>query len=806
MSGSAPSGAGSDERSNNIWSLLPSFDPAIDNVREYIEKVKFIDGICPERDRPMLAPRLAMLCRGTAWGQVKALEASALTDKVNGVKNLLQALASWEESSEMKTYELFEKALYKTTQKNDESTTSFVNRLQVAMDELGKVDVKQFHAFLLLRQSALTIEDRKRVLTMTSGEMKTDRVEQAMRTLATSVLASANEPKKKVYPTNYVEPETELEASSANAAPIYNVVYEDDDLDPEMVEGLANQGDSDALNVMSFERDLEDLFQEVPELQSALVSYQEARAKILDKKKHRGFWGSNSKGKNKSSFGKGFRKGTGKGGLLARIAKTNCKICGERGHWKAECPNRSSATTASDVNLAMHHGRQFAMPHNETENAQVIFEELSDPDAMHFAAQWEAWEKPEDKWGKWGNWEDRITGDSKPGLHPCLSETMDTPVHEAFFLQECHESVRKFFSQRFANRKSPRMTPKTSENLECLHSNLDMESIKHAGLAILDTGASRSVVGQDILPHVLKSSPPALQKQVREKPSQVGFRFGNNHVTYSTKQVQIPIFTATHKIWIVVEVVPDATPFLLSIQAMKMLGEAMKMIKNTAEAIMESLRLLLVILMSQLEVRAPEQEIALDHAQVLSSLLNEVQSQKDRIEQLSRMLQGRTLSGSPRKAKVPGSNRNFDLGDLSDQSWDLEEMEPEAVMEPNVNQRGASRPASTTTTTSARPKISKPATAATSPSVNPPMNLNAIPTQESTIALTAQALEGWGNKRVSWGKTHNGSRFAEVYEGFPSYVSWISARANSANAAMQDFIMYAQAREALERQALRAAS
>ena len=55
------------------------------------------------------------------------------------------------------------------------------------MDELGVVDVKQFHAFLLLRQSALGVEDRKRVLTMTAGDMKVSKVEQAMRTLATSV-------------------------------------------------------------------------------------------------------------------------------------------------------------------------------------------------------------------------------------------------------------------------------------------------------------------------------------------------------------------------------------------------------------------------------------------------------------------------------------------------------------------------------------------------------------------------------------------------------------------------------------------
>jgi hypothetical protein len=64
-----------------------------------VEKAKFIEGVCPERDKAMLAPRLAMLCRGTACGQVKSLESSALTSKTEGVKNLLKALSSWEEAA-----------------------------------------------------------------------------------------------------------------------------------------------------------------------------------------------------------------------------------------------------------------------------------------------------------------------------------------------------------------------------------------------------------------------------------------------------------------------------------------------------------------------------------------------------------------------------------------------------------------------------------------------------------------------------------------------------------------------------------
>ncbi len=169
-SGGASSQSGNEGGANNSWSLLPSFDPASDNVKEYIDKVKFLEKVVPTS---MLAPRLALLCRGTAWAQVRAMDASKLADPNTGVKHLLAALAGWEESAEMKTFDLFERAVYKTTQGSDESTMSYVNRLQVSFAELGDVSVKQFQAFLLLRQSALGVEDKKRILTMTQGKMDT---------------------------------------------------------------------------------------------------------------------------------------------------------------------------------------------------------------------------------------------------------------------------------------------------------------------------------------------------------------------------------------------------------------------------------------------------------------------------------------------------------------------------------------------------------------------------------------------------------------------------------------------------------
>ena len=92
--------------------LRPSFDPSEDDICEFSQKARIIHGVMPEKDKPNLAPRLAMLCKGTAWSQVRQLDPKKLTKADAGVEYLLTALSAWEETSEMKTYELFERALY----------------------------------------------------------------------------------------------------------------------------------------------------------------------------------------------------------------------------------------------------------------------------------------------------------------------------------------------------------------------------------------------------------------------------------------------------------------------------------------------------------------------------------------------------------------------------------------------------------------------------------------------------------------------------------------------------------------------
>lgn len=111
------------------------------------------------------------------------------------------------------------------------------------------------------------------------------------------------------------------------------------------IQWLAEQGDAETLVVQDFEDQLIEACQENSDLSMCFNSYTEARAKIRDKLRHRGFWPPRaSKGKMKGGQ-KGGRSETPflrkNQSFAERIASSSCRRCGQKGHWKQECPRRS---------------------------------------------------------------------------------------------------------------------------------------------------------------------------------------------------------------------------------------------------------------------------------------------------------------------------------------------------------------------------------------------------------------------------------------------------------------------------------
>ena len=539
------------------------------------------------------------------------LDPAKLVQPDTGVEYLLEALSAWEETSELKTFELFEKALYKVTQRPDEASHSYALRMSTAFADLGdKVSIKDMQAFVLLRQSAMTNEDKKRILTMAGGSMDLKKIEQSMRALSTKVLFSAGEPKKKVYPTNFVEPDDAKNTATEEDNHVQSTYFvhaeEEDILTAEHIDHLASLGDEDALTVQQFESDFESMLQDVPDLQQALITYQEARVRINEKKRVRGFWPN--KGKGKSTF-RGGRKGgvrSGKEELLAKISRTHCKLCGERGHWKAECPKRDGAREQANLVQSENDPTQ---PH---ELPQVIFEPLPEDPWIPYESCFHVHSSlpfpkgcirpheplPEDPWIPYESC--FHVHSSLPFPKGCIRPHVQKAAWE-FWSHRIHKyknngakEDKKGMNQQPATlhrmpptkpvrRPSDLPEPSLCKNpvAECLTSQAHRANLQATGLAILDTGASRSVIGNDHVPFVLQKLPASVREQVRECPSKVGFRFGNNQIAYSFKQLQIPLMHQKQRIWLLIEVVPKATPFLLSIKTMKSLGANIDLSQNT---------------------------------------------------------------------------------------------------------------------------------------------------------------------------------------------------------------------------------
>ena len=100
--------------------------------------------------------------------------------------------------------------------------------------------------------------------------------------------------------------------------------------------------------------------------------------------------------------------------------------------------------------------------------------------------------------------------------------------------------------------------------------------------AIVDTGASRCVLGREFLGRFLKQLHPGDRKMVKEMPSALRFRFGNNQTLTSEKKLYLPVGAPNQKTrWLVIEVVPGKTPLLFSKRAMKQLGGKLDLENDT---------------------------------------------------------------------------------------------------------------------------------------------------------------------------------------------------------------------------------
>ena len=595
------------------WNQIPRFIPGTTNVQEYTAKLRFLASMWPSTHLDQLAPRAALMVEGTAFRKVARIPPSKLkVNTTDGVAALVSAIGgSWGSTELEERYEYFEKALYGTIQKPDESHDSFLSRMEANFVELlvRETKLEEVQAYVLLRQSLLSAEDKKKILLEHGGNLRYDPVVRSFRLLGSRFFSELQGNKQhnrsKVYDAHLTEsnePDTFQTAMDVSEKAFHASTDDFEEIDVDYLEALVASEDPDAMVVQNFEQELEEFLQEVPGMHDAMTTYLEARQKLVQKKTSRGFWPIKGKshGKGRGSSFKGKGRGKGREGLLQRIARSYCRLCNQKGHWKDECPKKGmindSGSAPASANLA-----EMTDPGYPFEDVLVINElpeevvseddESSDRSVHRDEARQKICTEP------------RISGLSCSSGNDISNMP---PCQEAFIVRELlgnnHRSnlqsriskfiqPKKFGSVLFHRRPSASSRPcdrlvdhsnqdaqhrqwsdrdhATTEVATCFVSSSECPS-----LAILDTGASRCVIGENVWKLVLQSLPEILQTQVRKHDSHVKFRFGNNQSLTSSFRVQVPLLNQSgkKKLWLSIEVVPGNTPFLFSKRAFKQLG------------------------------------------------------------------------------------------------------------------------------------------------------------------------------------------------------------------------------------------
>ena len=337
--------------SNQLALLVPSFDPASDNVDIWSSKVHLLLEAWPQTKILELITRLILNTKGSAYQKLHLHQKDLLVNDRKGVQKLVELVGgTWGQIPLEHRFELVEKALYRCQQKPDETGDSFIARVDVVWTELltKDVDMDQIRSYVLLRGSRLSAEDKKRVLVESGAEqigqkLEWKKVVAAIRMLGSSFFqdytGAKREKNMKTYDHlafNVDEVEEDEEHDTHWTV--------DDPLDDETLAQLANDNDEDAAMVVQFEDAVTEAVQSDADLAAYFSSYQEARRRLTERAKFRGFWPVRKGGK--SGGKKGFGKGGGKGKSLAqRIANSTCRLCGKKGHWKAECSLRQSASS-----------------------------------------------------------------------------------------------------------------------------------------------------------------------------------------------------------------------------------------------------------------------------------------------------------------------------------------------------------------------------------------------------------------------------------------------------------------------------
>ena len=542
-----------------LASLVPSFDPATDNVEIWTSKVELLVTTWPPSKLSELATRLILNCKGTAYQKLQLNRKELLVNDPAGIKKLVELVGgTWGQIPLEKKFERAEKALYRGSQKSDESSESYLSRCDVVWSELlaKQVSLQEMQAYIVLRGSKLSSEDKKRVIVESKaekgGELKMNEVSAAIRMLGSGFFQEYTGARRDKGQKTYdhtafaAEDEPEIEGEVFFS---HEDVVEDD-----ILETVAAENDEDAIMVMQFEDSISETIQNDSELSAYYSTYQEARRRLNERVKVRGFWPVRrfEKGKNKNK-GKSKGKGlfSGPGALARRIANSFCRICLQKGHWKNECPQRSSQPSGSQSSAAATSAPTSFVVVEDTVPTEIAHMAIAEDQDFQRPKKWGNQVNGISNWGKWDKW----------GFMQRFKANLKHAVRKVM-----HSDPRKHAPIN-ARQQKPAVIASPDEPLK-VPNTCDALFATTGSIGIVDLGASQTVVGDHQIGEILQSLPEQIRDRAKRTTCNLTFKFGNQQTLCSRHAVLLPLGETFFRI----AIVPGKTPFLLSSSFLKGIG------------------------------------------------------------------------------------------------------------------------------------------------------------------------------------------------------------------------------------------
>ena len=171
----ASTGQSTGSASHLPWHLIPQFVPGETDLADYTRRLEFLAGIWPPEHLSQLAPRAALQCQGSAFQKIVRLKPEQLkTNSIDGVKLIVATIGGvWGKTTLEDKYEKFERAIYGTIQKTDETNESYMARHEILFEDMiaQGASLADMRAYILLRNSTLSSEDKKRVVIEADGNL-----------------------------------------------------------------------------------------------------------------------------------------------------------------------------------------------------------------------------------------------------------------------------------------------------------------------------------------------------------------------------------------------------------------------------------------------------------------------------------------------------------------------------------------------------------------------------------------------------------------------------------------------------------